>query len=72
MPINTQSHGNTQAHSEFEQRYTGSVTNQQDNHISAEQVRRSLKGARFPATKDQLADYAKERGIATAATRSTK
>jgi hypothetical protein len=60
MPINTQSHGNTQAHSEFNQRYDESITNPQDDHISADQIRNALQGATFPADKEHLTEYAKQ------------
>jgi hypothetical protein len=60
MPINTQSHGNTQAHSETDQRDNGSVTNRQDRRIHLAEVRKVLQGAEFPADKSTLVDYAKE------------
>ena len=59
MPINTQSFGNTQAHSEMDQRDGGSVTHRQDNAIRLADVQRALDGATFPANKNQLVEYAK-------------
>lgn len=60
MPINTQSHGNTQAHSETDQRDTGSVTNRQDQRIHLAEVKQCLQGVHFPADKSELVNYAKE------------
>jgi hypothetical protein len=60
MPLNTQSFGNAQAHSEIDQRDTGSTTHAPATHISAEEVKKYLKGARFPANKNDLVEHAIE------------
>jgi hypothetical protein len=60
MTINTQSYGNTQAHSEADQRDNGSVTNRQDSHISLMEVRKYLEGAKFPSNKNDLVKHAKQ------------
>jgi hypothetical protein len=60
MPINTQAFGNTQAHSDTDQRDDGSVTNRQDNHISLMEVKKYLQEMKFPANKNDLVEYAKQ------------
>jgi len=62
MPINTQNFGNTQAHSEINQTYDGSVTNQQSENIRLAEIQRSLAGAHFPANKNDLVEHAVEHG----------
>jgi hypothetical protein len=61
MPINTQSFGNTQAHSDTDQRDTGSVTHRQDQKIELRDVQKYLEGLQFPANKYQVVDYAKQK-----------
>ncbi|MCC6167098.1 MAG: DUF2795 domain-containing protein [Caldilineaceae bacterium] len=60
MPINTQSHGNTQAHSETGRRDAGSIANRQDRRIHLAEVKQCLQGVHFPADKSELVNYAKE------------
>ena len=60
MPINSQNFGNTQAHSETNQRDDGSVTHGQDRQIRAADVQRYVEGVAFPVNKKQLADRAKQ------------
>lgn len=62
MPINTQAFGNTQAHSEENQRDDGSVTHRQGTRISAMEIKRFLEGAQFPADKIDLEEHAKKQG----------
>jgi hypothetical protein len=61
MTINTQSFGNTQAHSDMDQRDTGSVTHRQDQKIELREVQKILEGLKFPANKYQVIDYAKQK-----------
>jgi hypothetical protein len=61
MTINTQSFGNTQAHSDMDQRDTGSVTHRQDQKIELRDVQKVLEGLKFPANKYQVIDYAKQK-----------
>jgi hypothetical protein len=58
MPINTQSFGNSQAHSEMNQVGNGSVTNQASENIRLADIQRTLAGATFPANKNDLVEYA--------------
>lgn len=60
MPINTQSHGNTQAHSEIDQRYDGSVTNRHDNHVSMDEMKKYVEGINFPADVHMLIKHAEK------------
>ena len=60
MQINTQAFGNTQAHSDTDQRDDGSVTNRRDNHISLMEVKKYLEGMQVPADKNALVEYAKQ------------
>jgi hypothetical protein len=60
MTINTQSYGNSQAHSEMDQRDNGSVTHSQDARIHAADIERYVKGVKFPANKQDLAEQAVE------------
>jgi hypothetical protein len=61
MPINTQSFGNTQAHSDTDQRDDGSVTHRQDQKIELRDVQKFLEGLKFPANKFEVVDYAKQK-----------
>lgn len=60
MPINTQSYGNTQAHSEENQRDNGSVTHSNDKQILLADVQRAITGVPFPADKMRLAEHAEQ------------
>ena len=62
MPINTQSTGNSQAHSETGQRDDGSVTHRRNDEIRLTEIQRFVEGAKFPTDKSKLADYAREHG----------
>jgi hypothetical protein len=59
MTINTQAFGNSQAHSENNQRDNGSVTHRNDSTISEPELRKFIEGANFPANKLQLVEHAK-------------
>jgi hypothetical protein len=61
MPINTQSFGNTQAHSEMDQRDDGSVTHRHSDSVNMQEVRKCLEGMRFPASKNDIVEHATER-----------
>ncbi len=61
MPINTQSFGNSQAHSEMDQRDSGSVTHRQDERIRSAEVQKYVDGVKFPANKNDLVEQAIER-----------
>jgi hypothetical protein len=60
MPINTQSFGNAQAHSEMDQINNGSVTHRQDEKIRLTEIQRYLEGCQFPASKEDLVEHATE------------
>jgi hypothetical protein len=60
MGINTQSFGNSQGHSESNQRDNGSVTHVQDQNILAADIERYVQGVTFPADKQDLVSRAKE------------
>ena len=60
MPLNTQAFGNSQAHSEMNQRDNGSVNHAQDHSILAADIERAVKGVNFPADKEDLLRHAKQ------------
>jgi hypothetical protein len=61
MPLNTQEFGNTQAHSETGQRDDGSVTHDKDKGSGPMDIKKYIDGAKFPANKNTLAEYAAQR-----------
>jgi hypothetical protein len=61
MPINTQAFGNSQAHSEMNQRDTGSLTHPHDNTSLLQEVKKYVGDARFPANKNDLVEHAMEK-----------
>lgn len=61
MPINTQAHGNSQAHSETGQRDDGSVTHRMHDEIRLTEIQRVVEDADFPTDKHRLVDHARQK-----------